>query len=89
MSPDVDPPSPVFSYLGLVELLVDLSGVVCDCLMSSSRSSISSSSSSLGAANLVNIISQAREYDIPVHISDDSNNEETKKIIEEYKKILN
>jgi len=40
-------------------------------------------------SNLVNIISQAREYDIPVHISDDSDNEETKKIIEEYMKKYN
>jgi|TARA_B100001175_G_scaffold41955_1_gene31221 hypothetical protein len=37
-------------------------------------------------SNLINIIDQAREFDIPIHISDDSNNEETKIVIEEYMK---
>ena len=40
-------------------------------------------------SNLLNIIAQASKYDIPIHISDDSNNEETKKIIEEYMKKYN
>jgi len=45
--------------------------------------------SSILKSNLVNIISQAKEFDIPIYISDDSNNLETKKIIDEYKKDYN
>ena len=37
-------------------------------------------------SNLVNIINQAQEFEIPVYVSDDSNNK-TKIIIEEYEKL--
>ena len=40
-------------------------------------------------SNLVNIIDQAQEFEIPVYVSDDSNNKETKIIIEEYMKNYN
>ena len=40
-------------------------------------------------SNLVNIINQAQEFEIPVYVSDDSNNKETKIIIEEYMKNYN
>ena len=40
-------------------------------------------------SNLVNIIAQAREFEIPIHISDDSNNKETKIIIEEFMENYN